>query len=241
MSKNRKHTDEEAKGVQEKWSALWKDPEPDAFSLHARQGYRQLRDPNRARQLLSGLNKRMDEKLARRRPARRISLLLPLGIAASLALLVLFTWLREPRADQLAYRAFDPLPVAGAGVGVRGASEGSVSGDLRERAFALYEAGAYEQALEAFSSIDTADPVTTLYQGISHLGAKQARKAAHHLQRTAEQLEPDSPIARAATWYLALSYLADEQIDLAKQKLEELARSPGDYQREAAALRSEMD
>jgi len=241
MSNNRKHPEEEASEFRKKWSDLWKAPEPDAFTQHARKGYRQLRDRDRAQHLLSGLHERMDKKLARRRPALGMRMLIPLGIAASLGLLVLFVWLREPTAEELAYRAFDPLPVAGAEVGVRGASGGSGPEDLRQEAFARYEAGAYEQALEAFSALDSIGPATALYQGISHLGVREPRKAADHLHQMAAQFEPDSHLARAATWYLALSYLADEQIDMAKQKLEELARLPGDYQQEAIELRNEMD
>jgi len=237
MSKNRKKHEESRS---EKWASFWNDPNPDPFSLHAQKGYEQVRDPDRARSLFEDLDARVEKRLNKTRRPTSLFLrtLFPLGIAASLLVAAFWFVLQKPDPSQLAYAAFDPLPVAGSNTGTRG--ETTSSADAQKRALAYYESGDYEQALHAFSALEDKSPELALYHGISYLGGKQPGKAANQLERIADQVQPDSDLARAATWYLALSYLADGQVDAAKLKLDELAQSPGDYQREASRLKGEI-
>ena len=190
-----------------------------------------------ARQLKQEMKKLHEEvKAERRRHRHRWAY----AVAATIALLLVagaaFFYFRAPTSEALysayyhPYRA-DPL--------VRGESDSTFSYD---QAVQLYRTGQYPDAiplLEHLLVVDTThrDKVLLLL-GNSHLNGGGLSSAIAYFQQATTS--PNPAIQKFATWYLALSYLKNDNISAARPLLESIASHPGMYQAKAKELLKEL-
>ncbi|MFK7925891.1 MAG: tol-pal system YbgF family protein [Bacteroidia bacterium] len=113
---------------------------------------------------------------------------------------------------------------------------------LKDRAYAKYEQGGYQQAIMLFDSLMLQEPSLThqFYQGISAMEQNDWQ-----LARTA--LEPvrtsdTSRFAKAAQWYIALIALQTDQIEQSKGLLSAIkADSSHPFTKEATAILEGLD
>lgn len=123
-----------------------------------------------------------------------------------------------------------------------------------EESFDYYEAAQYNDALNAFNSVDpnsttrgdSADKkkiefYISYYKSLSYLANNNASKAIAELQK-AMKGSPDKSSTVKAQWYLALAYLKTGRYKVAEQLLNQLAENnrAGEYRHKAIALKEEM-
>ncbi|WP_103069759.1 tetratricopeptide repeat protein [Aquimarina sediminis] len=108
--------------------------------------------------------------------------------------------------------------------------------DLAE-AEKLFKQEKYKEALDLFLKYQSEDKVSSvnsqvvLYIGISQLELDKNEDA---LQSFRALLHSDSLDATKAYWYISLAYLKMNQVDDAKEQLQELIKDPGNYKYETA-------
>jgi hypothetical protein len=201
---------------------------------------RQLVDTLRSQhnQQLKNEMKALHEEVKAERGKRRYHW--PYAVAATIVLLLMVgTWFYQatyPSSSEDLFAAYytpyraDPL--------VRSESE-SVS--IYDRATQLYRTEQYRDViplLEHLLATDTTqrDKVLLLL-GNSHLKDGMISSAIAYFRQATKSSNPI--MQERATWYLALSYLRDENITAARPLLESIASHPGMYQAKAKALLEE--
>jgi len=154
------------------------------------------------------------------------------AMAASVALLIGLGWLgynnfAGPDYGNLYDENFQQYPNTVYTI-TRSESQASMERD----AFTAYELGKYQDAIDNFNKIDTADEREYLdfYIGLSHLNLGQASEAKSFFEKT---IASNSEFSAEAHWYLALSALKQERREDAKNHLQALV-SKYDYNKEKA-------
>lgn len=140
------------------------------------------------------------------------------SIAASLLLITgFFAWLLLFRSDPnerlfMAYYQADP------GLVTAMSSESNYEFD---RAMVDYKSGLYQEALRRWTPLLEEKPendTLNYFVGSAHLALKDAKIAQSFLEKVTRL--PEGRFLQDAYWYLALSYLSEGEIELAKKNLE---------------------
>ena len=103
-------------------------------------------------------------------------------------------------------------------------------------ALKLYDQGNYEEALNSFDEylhLNPEDLESRFYYGISALMNNEFEIAEKELQSIANS---DSRLSNQATWYLALSRINTDKIDLAKENLNSLIEGKSSYSKRAEEI-----
>jgi len=146
-----------------------------------------------------------------------------IGIAALLlvGLSSYFLWPAQSH-DELFQRYFEPYPNI-IMPQVRGAD--SSDSTMIAKAFAAYDRGQWEAALDYFNKADTTLHLR-LYTGICYLALNQSNNAISSFE---EAIENDSIFNEQAQWYLGLAYLKSGNSRRAKELFEVIARGGSSY------------
>lgn len=101
--------------------------------------------------------------------------------------------------------------------------------DKRERAYFAYGQGQHERAIPLFEEVIDQEPTSKLrfYLGNAYLSVGEAEKAAQQFKEVLR--DSDYPLQDQSRWYLALSYLKAEKLDMAQTTLEEITGTPGSF------------
>lgn len=113
---------------------------------------------------------------------------------------------------------------------------------LKDRAYAKYEQGGYQQAILLFDSLLLEQPSLTheFYKGICAMEVENWPLAQSSLQVVASS--DTSRFAQAAQWYIALVDLRTDSLDSSKDNLETIASdAEHPFQQEAADLLQQID
>jgi tetratricopeptide (TPR) repeat protein len=161
---------------------------------------------------------------------RTIPLYFMLSIAAVGLLLIvagIFLFFPENASNQQLYTSyFTPYEDM---ISVRGDEETV----LLNEAMSAYNEGNYEAAtprLQRYAALTDARPEIHLYLGISLMQTNQDAAALESLK-----ISLDQPLVQQqAEWYIALAYLKQDDMDRARQQLEEIANNSGHYKQESA-------
>lgn len=98
----------------------------------------------------------------------------------------------------------------------------SVASDLLKRGMDAYDAAQYKTAAQALSTYceQMPDPAARVYLGIAYLMDGHAKLAIGPLLEVSQAAE--LPVREAASWYLSLAYLAENEVALAKKTIMQL-------------------
>jgi tetratricopeptide (TPR) repeat protein len=168
----------------------------------------------------------------------RIRTLYPIiGVAAAISLLIIaFFTLRTENVDnsELFAEYYQPYPNVEAPI--------SRSEDNESNPYALYEKGAYAEALNQFSeiqSINFDEPAIIFYAAICQLELGLTDDSISSFKQLLE-LEANK-YTRPAKWYLALVYLKSDQSSQAISYLNELTTFDDVYAKRAIQILSEVE
>ncbi len=111
----------------------------------------------------------------------------------------------------------------------------------REQAYAAYDRGEYQQAIDLFAEITPANrrPVDNFYTAISHLAVDNPQSAELILERYTKN--DDMVLQDQALWYLALAKLAIDKQEESRQILHRIVQNQSYHHQEAEALLSELN
>ena len=156
-----------------------------------------------------------------------------IAVAAALALLVGVYFFSLPKESaSIAQGYYEPYRML---LASRGSSEGKVL----NQAIMDYQAGEFSEAAQGFEEVyrqDSSEILVGLYQGVSLLGAGQAAQAALALELLLTSAPPE--LIETLRWYLALAWVEDGKLDLARTQLQAISREP--YLSKAERLLSEL-
>lgn len=120
-------------------------------------------------------------------------------------------------------------------------NDADVSSSLQAKAYQAYDDGDFEVAKDYFTDYLAGKPddvPARFFRGICFIEIGQLQAAMADLSSVLNS--GDSFYKRPANWYLALVYLKLQNEDHARQLLQELAETSGDYQQQATALLKEL-
>ncbi len=109
--------------------------------------------------------------------------------------------------------------------------------NLKDRAYAKYEQGAYTEAINLFDSLMMEEPSLThkFYQAVSAMEIKDWDLARENLNQVSTS--DTSRFAQAAQWYMAMLALRNDQLEEAKSLLGAIqTESAHPYQKEATEI-----
>jgi hypothetical protein len=176
-----------------------------------------------------------EEKLIASRPKN----LAWIGIAASFILISMLSYFLMNRTDYAAVYAenFQPYP------NVLYPSERSAAPMNEMEAFAYYESGNYENAIESFIYLleNTSEnrEFIELYLGVSYLANLEAEKSIEILSSVVNSTAPEN-VKLPARWYLALAYLQQKKPEDAEPVLKILANGSSSYAARAKAVLDQL-
>lgn len=157
------------------------------------------------------------------------------GIAASVLILCItaYVYVRNEYSNQAVVEDYFE-PYAAAGVTLKG---GPMLQDISRLTQGLseYEREEFNAAISILASIPYSDPAfreARLYMGNAYMALNEPQQAVNALEVIDNENDP------AVDWYLSLAFLAKNETDLARKKLEELNSSTGDvyYQKKAGEV-----
>ena len=156
--------------------------------------------------------------------------------AAALVPLILTVILLLPgpskTAEELFAENFQPLE------NILGNRAGQ-SHEFLDKGMQLYRAGEYAAAITELEKISNQDDLINLYLGISYLATGDTDSARDHFEYNRQQ--GDKVMSEYATWYLALTFLKEENFDRAQTLLETLVADKAiDYADDASLLIKEI-
>ena len=161
-----------------------------------------------------------------------------LSIAASILLLVavFFVFKQQPSNSDLFAQYFEPYPNVVAPLQKSGDSDLTTY----ERAFQLYESGAYEEATRALDGLDQDDMAVQFYHAVSLLALDKPAEALAELMRLAEV--DGNAYEKPSEWFSSLALLKVGQENDARQILTGItADATHPYHRQARKLLLQMD
>jgi len=216
--------------------------ELDKITEQSLEGYQYLPEDVSPIDILSKLDRKIDEQSGGKKPAIRRKLPLLLSIAATVSLLVFAgIGIMNHRAPQTAEDLFlayhSPLAVAIPNKGIKRDLSVQQTQDLIDQSFQQYEAGAFDVANELFHRLErqgAATPDLQFYHGLSLLSSGRTEQAIQKLSPLSSQLK-DPAYRENLNWYLALAYVKNTSYQEAKPLLESLQNSRF-YQHKAANL-----
>ncbi len=159
-------------------------------------------------------------------------------IAASVLVLLATTilWLQTstPTPTALATAYYKPYAVLG-----NYSQRGGQSQTETEQAFESYTQARYTESIQRFRRIleKEKNEEILFYLGNAYLGAGQSREAIETFVAYRNQY---TEFRTDATWYLALSYLQDNQPTTAQLLLVQLSSTPNPYQEKAQEILSKL-
>lgn len=108
---------------------------------------------------------------------------------------------------------------------------------MKEQAFAAYSNRNYPEAISLFEDIlaQSEETIVWFYLGNAYLTQEQTEQAIAAFQQFLEA-DPESILYPQATWFLALAYLKNDQLEPAKQLLNKLAEMDSSYSERAKKL-----
>lgn len=218
------------------------------FTAQSFEGYSYLPENTSAEELLSRIDKSIDDKTgsSHRGGIRRQMPLLMRVAAAALLLLAAGIWyLNDPSAEassDLFSQYYTPLAVAIP-------NEGINRGETQEYSYALspvtealnlYEQGDYQSANEVFASIpaEQKSEATNFYHSLSLLSIGEVATAIQLLEQLETSTE-DIRYVENIRWYLALAYVKADQLAKAVPYLEMLQNSKH-FQHKASNVLSKL-
>ena len=162
----------------------------------------------------------------------------PIAIAACILLLVGVWFTMQPSLpanDRLYAEYFEPFDSPGSGL-TRG-SDNEMT--LKAQAYEAYDAGDYAQAAGLFEKalLEKDDPIMHLCLGNAYLKTGNAEKAGAAFQHI---LDKHGDLVTQATWYLALTYLKEGNLERTKASLWEISQS-STYGEKARKLLKELE
>ena len=157
----------------------------------------------------------------------------PVAAAAALLLLVAAVYLLWPTPQSNLYaQFFEPYPNY-----LTTRSDASDTEATLNEAILQYKNGDYENALSNLQQLLSGNPNQTdllFYAGICQMETDQAQAAINSFQQVIAQ--EGNNYYTPAKWYLALTYVKDQNFDEAKIILNDLITQNGDFSQEAKAL-----
>lgn len=151
--------------------------------------------------------------------------LIPLGVAAALALTLLFLPKKAVDADSMFDEYFVVYPNA--------ITSRAQEGDVHE-ALESYEGRDYEKAIELFDLLEETDTVS-FYKSMSQLGLKQPQQAVSGLGK----IENSSIFYNPSIWYRGLGFLLMDERDSAIYYMQQVKES-GPNREEASEILSRL-
>jgi len=157
--------------------------------------------------------------------------------AASIVVAALFTTLqllRGPNYDALFSTYYEPYPNTLAPVERSANADSGLS-----QAFAYYDGGDYEKAIQAFQQLQQSDQWKDLqlYMGIAQMALNQNEEARKSFEATIAAKGETSSIA---SWYLGLLYLKMQQPEKAKPFIITTAETDNPFAGNAQKLGNEL-
>ncbi|MEM1324400.1 MAG: hypothetical protein AAGI23_00520 [Bacteroidota bacterium] len=155
------------------------------------------------------------------------------AVAAVVLLIGAFLWFWQPAQPDYLADYFEPYPNIIAPI-----QKGGTSTDALAEAMQSYEREQYETAIAQFATSPTTDTIQ-FFSGVSALAVGQYETAIANLEAV---VEIEGRFQREANWYLALSYLKSEEIEVAKEILTSIQKNNDHpYQKEATQLLEELN
>lgn len=156
------------------------------------------------------------------------------AIAAGILMLFLIGYLLIPKQQspaQFAMNYFEPYPLSN----IRG--ESTDQQEVMDKALVPYQQGNFGEALPYLRQLQQANPTNSQFKLnlASGLMAEGQPEEAIALLKTISGQSAD-----AAEWYLALAYLQDGQVDVAKGILQEIGGKSHFRKKQAMELREEL-
>jgi len=217
------------------------------FTAQSFEGYSYLPENSSAEELLSRIDKRIDDQSesSPRAIRRQMPLLMRVAAAALLLLAAGIWYLNDPSADastDLFSQYYSPLAVAIPNEGIdRGeTSEYSYALSPVTEALNLYEQGDYKAANKVFASIpaEQKSEATNFYHSLSLLSDGEVSTAIQLLKQLETSTE-DIRYVENIRWYLALAYVKADQLSKAVPYLETLQNSKH-FQHKASHVLSKL-
>ncbi|MEM6342243.1 MAG: hypothetical protein AAF927_00130 [Bacteroidota bacterium] len=118
----------------------------------------------------------------------------------------------------------------------------SGAANLKDRAYAKYEQGAYAEAIDLFDSLMMEEPSLThkFYQGISAMETQNWQLASQNFNQVSTS--DTSRFAQAAQWYMAMVALRKAKVEEAKSLFNTIQKErTHPYQKEAAEILEALD
>lgn len=172
---------------------------------------------------------------------KSISFFVPLSIAASIVVIigVWFFGFRDPRPlnEKLFAQSFETFDSPGSGLT---RSEDSNNQTFRAQAYAAYDNGDYQHAIILFKKAlqsEKDDPILHLCLGNAYLATNELELAEQTFRHVLQEHED---LVTQSTWYLALTYLRQGNIERTKSTLWEISKS-STYGEKARKLLKELD
>lgn len=172
---------------------------------------------------------------------RSISIYVPLSIAASIVVIfgIWFFGFRDPRPlnERLFAQSFETFDSPGSGLT---RSEDSNNETLRAKAYAAYDNADYQQAIVYFKKAlqtEKDDPILHLCLGNAYLATNELELAEETFRH---MLQKHEDLVTQSTWYLALTYLKQGNVERTKSTLWEISKS-STYGEKARKLLKELD
>lgn len=112
--------------------------------------------------------------------------------------------------------------------------------DQNGKIFNLYDQGQYEEVVKLIGELDESSQseIITFFNASAYQALKKYRNAIPLYEKV---IDLNSYYTNGATWYLALCFLSDKQVDEAKQALNNLKETNSPYAAKAKVLLSELD
>ncbi|MDK2771566.1 MAG: tetratricopeptide repeat protein [Flavobacterium sp.] len=118
---------------------------------------------------------------------------------------------------------------------------GSVSDDIKSKAFYVYDSKQYEEALRLFSEIyeKDKDDYALFYKGLALMELERFPEAVTVFE--GYQTKPNSAFNSYVKWYLALSYLKTNEMEKSKSLANELTKNENPFQNQAKELLRDLE
>lgn len=172
-------------------------------------------------------NRNQSEKKARTVSFNRSAI----AVAASLVILIGAFFFLKPSGTSSGLSLYSSLYQADPGLPtLMGATDNPIFSD----AMVSYKEGKYQEALESFNVLSVANPgndTLAFYQGICYLELNQTQESIQSF----DQIDPSKPIwGNKAEWYKAMAWLKADQVQNAREILEQIAADNNHrYEKEA--------
>ncbi len=223
----------------EEWKAMMQDPRVQDEIRNMTHLQQAIREEGRERLRAELGAWDMEEGKAAEKPgAKRVFSYWRWAAAAVLFLIVVAALLMQNRDSDpasLFAEYYAPYPNIVAPI-----QKGESSVDPFSRAFQLYEAGQYQEAIDAFELLPKNNPSIIFYMGLCQVELGEDEEARYTFATL--HMIPDHPYHQAVEWYLALLELRSGSLEKAILMIDPIATSPEHpYYRKAIQLRRELD